>query len=269
MANTVAELQEDAKRKMANEKKNQPDPQDTTKKLEEMMSKVTFLEAQNKILQEQSNKNSLNEEEKRLEQDALRMKKEEEALRQEADVARILDEALKTEKPSADAEKEELSQKDLVGIMAETVGKALEASSKLTMSEMDKKMQGSNQQIAAMQKVMVELLSGMSVNSAREKFPDFDKYSEAASKIHAQHSSLSPEQAYQLAKAQAESTQPDKNKVETEKPSEAPAWTPDRPFSTSRGSDLSENEHRPEGNQRQNFRQELSSAVDDYLARKK
>jgi len=266
MAKTVEELKKEAKEKLEKEKKASPQ-NETSKKLEEANSKIAFLEAKMRVLEEQSNKNLLSEEEKRLEQEAERIRQNEEALKQETDIARILNEALK-EEPSQKEQSEELSQKDLVGIMADTVGKALDAQSKLTMGEMDKKLVESNKQIAAMQKVMIDFLSGMSVERARSQYKDFDKYSAAAQKIHASHPTLTPEQAYKLAKAEEESKQPSKDELETEKPTEPPQWNPGRPFSTSRGSAGSEETGAIEGNPRQRFRQELSSAIDDYLAHK-
>ena len=270
MGKTVEEMKEEAKKKMQDLKNLKPNQPSADQKYEEAMSKIAFLEAQTKVLSEQLDKRSNSEEEMRLAKEAEALKKNEEALRQEADIAKILNEALKTEpaKKASEDEPEEISQKELAGIIAETVGKALDASSKLTIGEMDKKLQASNVQLAAMQKVMVELLSGLSVNQARSQHPDFDKYREAASKIHQEHPTLSPEMAYQLAKAQAESIQPDKDKIESEKPGEPPAWSPDTPFSTSRGSESSEEKHQAEGNSRQRFRKEVSTAIDNILARR-
>lgn len=264
MAKTVAELQEEAKKKLKDQNQK-PNDQET---ISELKGKIAFLTAQTTALQEQSNKNLISEEEKKLAQEAEALKKNEEALKQEADLVQILDEALKTEPPAKDADEGEMSQKELAGVIAETVGKAMDASSKLTMGEVDKKLAESNKQLGAMQKVMVEFLSGMSVKNARDKYSDFDKYSEDAQKIHQAHPTLSPEASYQLAKAQKESAQPDKDKIETEKPSEPPQWSPDTPFSTSKSSDSSDEEHRPAGNPRQKFRQDLSSAIDDVLARR-
>jgi len=116
---------------------------------------------------------------------------------------------------------------------------------------------------------VIDLLGSMSVENARKKHTDFDKFAEGAREVHSAHPSLSPEEAYLLHKAKKASEQPDKDKLETEKPSEPPQWTPDRPFSTSRESASSDEEHLPDGNQRQNFRRELSSAVDSYLAGRK
>ncbi len=269
MAKTVAELQEEAKKKLAQDQKNDTKPQSDASKYEEAMSKIAFLQARETALQEQLNKSSTNEEDARLAQEAEKMRKEEEALKQEANIAQILNDALKTETPARNAEDgtEELSQKDLVGIMAETVGKAMEASSKLTMGEMDKKLAESNKQLTGLQKVVIDLLGSMSVENARRKHTDFDKFAEGAREVHSTHPSLSPEEAYLLHKAKKASEQPGKDKIETEKPSEPPQWTPDRPFSTSRVSKSSDEGHQPEGNPRQNFRAELSSAIDGYLTR--
>jgi hypothetical protein len=270
MGKTVAELQEEAKKKIQDQKiqdqKNQPDSQ---KELEEAKSQIAFLTAQATALQGQLDKSSSSEEEARLAQEAENLKKQEEALKQEANIAQILDDALKTEPGRvAEAGDNELSQKELAGVIAETVGKALDASSKLTMGEMDKKLAESNKQITGLQTAVIELLGSMSVENARKKHDDFDKYAEGAREVHSSHPSLSPEEAYLLHKAKEASKQPDKDKIETERPSEPPQWTPDRPFSTSRESTVSAEEHLPDGNPRQKFRHELSSAVDSYLARR-
>lgn len=273
MAKTVAEIQEEAKKKIQDQKNQQNQKQDQQKQpdqnqVSELQGQVAFLKAQIQNLQEQSSRSLISEEEKKLEREAEAMRKQEEALRQEADIARILDEALKTESQARGDQGEAMSQKELALTIADTVGKALDASSKLTMGAMDKKLADSNKRLEAMQHVLVELLSGMSVNQARSQYPDFDKYAEEASKIHQANPTLRPEQAYLLAKAQAESAQPDKNKIETEKPSEPAPWTPDRPFSTSRDSSLSEESNQTGASGKRLFRQQLASAVDDYLARR-
>lgn len=269
MAKTVAELQKEAKEKLEKQKQSSEGKDDPQKKASEMEAKVAFLEAQTKALQEQLDKRLTGEEEEKLEKQAEALRRQEEALRQEADIARIMDEALRSDKKSEDEDAESMSQKELASVIAETVGKALDASSKLTMNEVDKKIQELSKQNAGLQKVMIELLSGMSVERARNQFEDFDKYREEASKIHRSHPTLTPTQAYHLAKAQAESTQPDKDRLETEKPNEPPVWSPDAPFSTSRSSALREDEDQPVEDSRRRFRREISEAVDAVLARRK
>jgi hypothetical protein len=266
MAKTVEELKMEAKEKLNQSQQNQ---QLSSKELEEAKSKIAFLEAKMKVLEEQSSKSLLNAEEKKLEEEARKLSEQEEALRNEADIEKTLNEILKNEKNpmrSQDDENEkELSQKEFLSILGETVGKALDAQSKLNEAAVAKRLTATNNQVDAMRKVMVEFLSGLSVQNARSRFPDFDKYGEATQKIHAAHPTLSPEQAYLLAKQEAASKSAADERIETERPSEPTPWTPDRPFSTSR--DVSE-DSRIDGNPRQRFRSQISAAIDNVLAQK-
>jgi CRISPR/Cas system CSM-associated protein Csm2 small subunit len=266
MAKTVAELQEEAKRKMQEKKNENQNELNETAQLKEQ---VTRLEAQTIALQEQLSKNSRNEEEMRLAQEAEALKKQEEALMQETNIQKILDEALKTENAHQMNQDEEspLSQKELASVIAEAVGRSVEASTKLTEVSMDKKLAESNAQIVGLQKVMVDLLGSMSVEKARGKHEDFDKYSDGAREVLRTHPSLSPEEAYLLHKAKEASKVPDE-KVQSEKPNEPPAWTPDRPFSTERRERESFDDGASHGNKRRNFRQQLSAAIDEHLSRR-
>jgi len=151
MAKTVAELQEEAKKKMQDQKNKKDQKQADPNKLEEAMGEIRVLKAQTTALQEQLNKNSSNDEETRLAQEAEAMKKEEEALTQEADIQTILSEALKTETPQTHQEDENpLSQKELASVIAEAVGRSVEASTKLTEGSFDKKIAASNANIVGL-----------------------------------------------------------------------------------------------------------------------
>jgi len=114
-----------------------------------------------------------------------------------------------------------------------------------------------------------DLLGSMSVERARGKHEDFDKFAAGAQEVKNAHPSLSPEEAYLLHKAKAAAEVPDKEKLESEKPGDPPAWTPGRPFSTEvRASELSDDAHAQQRNPRQAFRQQLSDAIDAHLSQR-
>jgi len=265
MAKSIAEMMEESKKNrkenVENQDKKAPEKKSQEDLLKEATAKILFLETQDKVLREQLQLSMSASEEKLLEREAEKMKLEEEQLKEETNLQRILDEALKSERKDPDGEAIPLSQKELVSVIAEAVAKATDATAKLTAKEMDKKLTETNTQIGGMQRVLIELLGGLSVGQARSKYEDFDAYSEDASRIRRSHPSLSPEDAYLLAKAQKVSTQPDKKKIESERPNEIPV------YSSSRGRESNEGEEKREHrNPRADFKDAVSAAIDKVLA---
>lgn len=191
------------------------------------------------------------------------MKANQDALKQEADLSKILDDAfIKSEKKTASREDgDQLSQKELVDIMSNAVGRAIEANSKLLLQEVANKIKETDSGVVEIKSVLTDLLAGLSVNQARTQFPDFDKYSEPASRILQSTKGLSPQQAYLLAKAQAASTQPDPEKVSSERPTGAPASISSNREIVSRQNDESE----VSSSSRKIFQDAVSAAIDKRL----
>ena len=265
MAKSIAEMMEESKKNRSknveNQDKKPQEKKSEADRLTELEQRNQFLETQDKVLREQLQLKLNASEEILLEQEAEKIKKEEEQLKEETNLQRILDDALKTDKRDSDGEPTPLSQKELVAVIAEAVGKATDATAKLTTKEMEKKLSETNTQIGGMQKVLIDLLSGMSVGQARSEFPDFDEFKEDAARIHRSHPSLSPKDAYLLAKAQKASGMPDKKKIESERPNDIPIYP------SNKGRELSErNESNAPKNPRADFKDAVSDAIDKVLA---
>ena len=148
------------------------------------------------------------------------MSAEKAALREEADLRKTLENAFSTSSKSK-GDDEELTQRELVAVLAETMDKAATANSKLILQEVANQIKNTNGSVSELKQVMTDLLAGMSVGQAKSQFKDFDVYAQDAAKILQNTQGLSPADAYMLAKAKKASTQPDKREVESERPTDA------------------------------------------------
>ena len=179
------------------------DPTETPKSNPE----VEFLKSQVADLQQRLQQRESASDEARLEKEAERLRAEEAALKEEADLRKTLKDMLppaSSQPVDEFSQPKELSQKELLGIMAEAVAKASEAQSKLLMSEVSKLVRGSDEKITRTQKAVVDLLAMVDVGRARSQFADFDTYKEDVGEIM-QRTNLDSTEAYLLAKARRES----------------------------------------------------------------
>ena len=148
------------------------------------------------------------------------MQSEKAALKEEADLRKTLENAFSTSAKTK-GDDEELTQRELVAVLAETMDKATAANSKLILSEVANKIKETDGTVKELKQVMTDLLAGMSVGQAKAQFKDFDVYAQDAAAILQNTQGLSPADAYMLAKAKKASTIPDKKALETERPTEA------------------------------------------------
>jgi len=181
---------------------------------------------------------------------------------EEANLRKTLDESFTGKMPTGEAnEDNELSQKELVTVMAEAIEKTTAANTKLILKEVANKVGTTDAQIGELKNVMTNLLAGISVGQAKSKFKDFDEFAEDASAILKATQGLSPVDAYLLAKVRKSSTQPPKKALESERPTRA---------ITTRDSDAEivpkQHEDKPHLSTRAIFKDACSDAVDKIVA---
>ena len=265
MAKSVADLLDEKKKEQ--NVKNQYQNQNLTPEqmqaqvLQETQAKLQFSEAQVKVYQEQLQQGQVASEEQKLAEEAKKLKANTAALEQEANLSRTLAEALATEQPNVADETGDLSQKELISVIADAVSKASDANSKLIMNQVEDRVKETGGEISKLQSVMIDLLGSMSVQQARSAHKDFDDYQVEAAKILQKTQGLSPEDAYLLAKAQKASTVPDKKQVESERPTSIPSFT--RPTKEQLSNRDADQQH---VNPRLAFKNAVSDAVDKVIA---
>jgi hypothetical protein len=240
------------------EPKSEPNPQDS------LSSENQILKAQLTLLQEQLKQKSDAEEQKRLEMEADRLRQDEEALREEADLQKLLGTAFPTApaQSSYDGEPQALDQKQMISIMGEAVGKAMDANTKLIETKMAKILNDRDNKIDETQKALIGLMANMSVNEARSVHKDFDEYKTEVRDILGRVTGLSPEEAFLLAKAQKQSSQPEPNVMSSERPHNAVVR------SETHGSSPREQYEEPTRpvSSRRRFQDACSAAIDKVIA---
>jgi len=262
--------------KLAEELKKKKDQQNqppaSAKELEEMRTKYASLEAQTKLLQEQLLLKRSDDEESKAQQAAERLQKEQAALEQEADLRKTLSQAFpqRSAKSDDDDGTEGLKLSEVTGVMADAVGKAIDAQSKLILSkvgEMMKRTTGElDNKISGTQQALIKLVAGLSVDQAKGQYKDFDEFAPDIRELLSKTQGLSPEDAYLLAKARKASKTPSQQETETERPSQSMLPSSSR-------DNVPENEEPEEGEQgdhqlsaRKVFRDAVSKAIDKQLA---
>jgi len=253
------EPQNDLKEKMKQKKQDdQSQPAPASKQ------ELEFLKAQVTSLQGQLQQSNLAKEETKLQAEANALKQEEDSLREEADLRKTLKDMLPATSSDELGNAQELSQKDMMEVMADAVGKSAEAQAKLIMSEVGKMVQGTDDKILRTQKALVEVMAGLDVNQTRSQFEDFDTYREEIAGIMGR-TNLSTKEAYLLAKASKESLAPSKD-THSERPNQAPVSHPREP--SARGEEQEDRYEKPR-NPRAAFKKAASEAIDKLLAERR
>lgn len=184
-------------------------------------------EQKNKLLEEQLNRLSTDQESLALEKEAEKVAKETAALENEADLRKALGDEFSSVK-SGLKDGEEISSEQMIAIMADAVGASSDAQGKLILKKVESMMGDSNAELQKTQKLLMELAAGMSMNQVRSEHKDYDDYKTEIAGIMSTTRGLSPERAYLLAKAEKSKGQPDQHQVETERPGAPPTPTSSR-----------------------------------------
>jgi len=199
-----------------------------------------------------------------LEQEAEEMKKNQAALERDADVKKALTDAFSPAKTGV-ASDEELEQHELINIFGEALGEAQKAQENLVLSKISDLVKDQDSKIDAIRKTVLELITGLSVKSARDSFSDFNDVQDDVQKIMSS-SYLNAEDSYLLHKARL-ARRSSGSSPETERPGRPPSIG-SRDLYVQRGSDFEEDEgsSRVPPSPRQVFRDAVSNAIDKTLA---
>ena len=200
----AAIAQKEAKQKQA-EELNSPVVQELQKQLEE-------LKQQNEALQQQFKTQSDAELKKQQEEQAERNAEEAAKLAEDADLKRILS------MNDRDDGIEGLSNKELIGVIADSIEKALDARQKQQNQILNNQVQDLSAEISKTQRAIMQVATNIDVRDVRGKYTDFDKYQKAAAEIMQDNPTLSVEQAYKLAKAEDYTNVPSKQQLDRERP---------------------------------------------------
>lgn len=194
------------------------------KKSEQKSPELIAAEQKNSFLQEQLNKLSSDQASSDLAKKADAMAKETAALESEADLRKSLGDNFSTAKAGL-KDGEEISNEQMIAIMAEAVGASSDAQGKLILNKVASMMSESNTELQKTQKLLFEMAAGVSQQQARSNHADYDDYKTEIAGIMSTTRGVSPEDAYMLAKAKRSQNQPNQNQTETERPGEAPTQT--------------------------------------------
>jgi len=184
--------------------------------------RAAFLEAQVQTLQEQLRQKSKDDSETRLLEQAEKMKLERAKLEEEANLQKILSDTFGVKRTPND-DLSQLDPREMIEIMGNAVGKAVDAQSKLLEAKFQESSQAQQAELKATQRALMELMGTLTVKEARSQYTDFDEYGTDIKQILSTTSGLTPEQAYVLAKAQKSARQPVGPQVDSERPTVAPS----------------------------------------------
>lgn len=257
-------LAEELARKKQEQMDKTKDQQDPVKLLQEAQARNTYLEAQARLLHEQLLQKKSDDEETKLQQAADQLKKEQAALEEEANLRKSLSQAFPMQKLSDD--QDSLKPDQMISIMGDAVGKAIDAQTKLVLSKVSEMMKQNtsslDSKITGTQEALIKLMAGLSINEAKSQYKDFDEFSPDISKILSSTQGLSPEDAYLLAKSRKASQTPSQRQVETERPNEGIQPLSRRETSSREESD----QDQPKASAKSIFQEATRKAIDKILA---
>ena len=251
-------------------KKTTRQPSSEQTQMKEMLAQLQksnqALLTQNQLLQEQLQQKKSVDEERQLESEAEQVKKQQAQLAEDANLRSILAQATRPDS-LGDRDIDELSQKDMIDIVANSVGKALDAQSKLMEQKLSEMLKPTNERLNGTQKALIEMMAANSVKKARDQYQDFDEYREDVGRILQENPMLSPERAYVLAKAEKSLTTPAQREVASERPNNATPYLQPHQDENAESYEDEEPTEEPSGiSTRRDFRDQVSKAIDKVLA---
>ena len=133
-------------------------------------------------------------------------------LKAESDIKKLL------EQSSGDDDLDDLSNKEILEIVANAFDTAIEAKAKTVGTEFSKPIEAMGKQLNDLQTYLLRKEAADGVNRAKNSFKDFDDYKEDISKIFDKYPGMDVKDAYLLAKSNKAITQPTAEEMETERP---------------------------------------------------
>lgn len=116
---------------------------------------------------------------------------------------------------------EELSNKELVDILASAVDESSSANMQQIVNAVEQKIRESDEKLDLTNKVLMKVLAKMDVEDTRKKFPDFDEYRQEVADVMERIPGITSEEAMILAKSKRAGSNPPAKSVETERPNQA------------------------------------------------
>ena len=204
----------------AREQRRNPDISKTSLENQEDQNSPAMIELQkqldeqkvtNQLLQQQLQGNKESENKKVLEENKRIAVEESAALAEDADLKKALN--------MVEGDKyEQLTNRELVDIVANAVETSIEAKSKQLANTIEGKIGDLSSQLIGTQKAVMSIATTIDAKDVANKHSDFDKYQKAAATIMQDTPGISVERAYLLAKAEAAAELPAKNELERERP---------------------------------------------------
>ena len=160
---------------------------------------------------------------------------------------------------------DDLSNKELVNIIADAVDSAIDGRLKLAESAMVKQLDITNQSVNHMKKAMIDQFRLGRLNSAKEKYDDFDDLQSKIIEAINRNPSLDPEDAYFIVKGKMSGEVPNRRHTESERPN---SYATDRDDSH-RETSTRRSDDRPVGGSRGSFRDIMNKGIDKVLEGRK
>lgn len=253
--------------KAQNKDKSQ-DQQELNLLVQTLQQQIEQQKAQLAILQQQLTQKD--DVELKKAQEAERLAAEQ--LRKDADLKGALSDI-----SDAEDKLEALTNKELIGLIAEAVEKSSEAKQRQMLGLVDSRLSELDGNLKNTQSAIMKIATTMDVKEVRGSHTDFDAYQKEAAELMQQNPGLSVKNAYLLAKAQALEKTPSKQNTDRERPdSTMSRSTVDRTAeATERRSRQSSSVSDARSNRREEhdvssgvvgFRAILDAGIDRYLA---
>ena len=158
----------------------------------------------------------LNEEKQAAAQAAADKAKEERQAQLDKDLETIMQEASGSQ--TGDDPFANMSNKQLVDVIASAVETAMGAQAEKIKSEIGQVTAPNNDKIGKLENTLVAILSKLSADETRAKFNDFDQYAPDIAKIMGEYPGLDYEKAYYIAKSEKAGSVPPQTQMYSEKP---------------------------------------------------
>ena len=181
----------------------------------------------------------------------------EQKLLNDADIKQSL-----TAKPEVDYDS--LTPKEIIDVVANAFETAIEARTQLATSQINEPITSMSKRLDDMQKYLLRKEAVSGVESARQRFDDFDEFKDDITKVLDKYPGIAIDDAYLLAKGHSAIGTPSQKSIETEKPmnlATRAAAAEERYIASKKGEKVSAPSR--------NFKAFLASAVDRVLANRK
>jgi len=140
---------------------------------------------------------------------------------------------------------DDLTNSEILNIVGDAFEQAIDAKASLAIQASEEKLQSLQGELEKITKYLLSKEASEGVQRARSKYSDFDTYKDDISKIFEQYPSISPDDAYVLAKIRKAGNTPPRHEVETERPDN---------FGTRREPPVRRQEKREEDSETKNIR---------------